>query len=250
MSRLDQVCESKLQTQFDSCDQLSANTFYYIEISALSDVHYNLIAAFAVNLGVDSAATGSVVRDNSDFYRVTGADAIVLHSQSGDADLRVFQTPSMALSTDSSLLVCESALGESDDICDPLDSVNTYYVEALGFTDVSYVLYAETSESYAIGDTGPAGGIVFYVDPGYASRGLEAAPEDQEAIDDYAEENTRSVIWGCGSEENIQNITDISSPAEDEIGNGAINTAAYLDQIDCGYDHMGFTGGAMGVAER
>lgn len=43
---------------------------------------------------------------------------------------------------------------------------------------------------YALGDTGPAGGLIFYVNPNYAADGwryLEAAPEDQSA----------GAKWGC-----------------------------------------------------
>ena len=43
---------------------------------------------------------------------------------------------------------------------------------------------------YAIGDTGPAGGLIFYVNPNYATDGwryLEAAPYDQSA----------GAKWGC-----------------------------------------------------
>ena len=45
-------------------------------------------------------------------------------------------------------------------------------------------------EDYAIGDTGPAGGLIFYQNPNYAAEGwryLEAAPFDQSA----------GVKWGC-----------------------------------------------------
>src|SRR5262249_10918101 len=45
-------------------------------------------------------------------------------------------------------------------------------------------------EGYAIGDTGPAGGLIFYQNPNYAAEGwryLEAAPFDQSA----------GVKWGC-----------------------------------------------------
>ncbi len=64
---------------------------------------------------------------------------------------------------------------------------------------------------YAIGDTGPAGGIVFYVDETELLF-LEAAPEDQ---DDLGAE------WGCDS-------IDIPGVAGTAIGRGAQNTAVML----------------------
>ena len=62
---------------------------------------------------------------------------------------------------------------------------------------------------YHIGDTGPAGGLVFYVtDDGL--HGLEAAPVDQS-----------SAIWGCVD-------IDITGAAGTAIGTGAQNTAAIV----------------------
>jgi hypothetical protein len=62
---------------------------------------------------------------------------------------------------------------------------------------------------FAIGDTGPAGGIVFYVTDG-GLHGLEAAPQDQGAG-----------IWGCEG-------TDIPGADGDAVGTGAQNTADIL----------------------
>jgi hypothetical protein len=65
---------------------------------------------------------------------------------------------------------------------------------------------------YAIGDTGPAGGKVFYVtDDGL--HGLEAAPEDQSRA-----------TWGCYT-------TLIAGADETRVGSGARNTADILS--DC-----------------
>ena len=63
--------------------------------------------------------------------------------------------------------------------------------------------------SYVIGDVGPAGGIVFYVD---ASKlhGLEAAPADQDPGE-----------WGC-------NGTEIAGADGRAVGTGAQNTADIL----------------------
>lgn len=69
-----------------------------------------------------------------------------------------------------------------------------------------------TNSSFAIGDTGPAGGIVFYVDPGDASKGLEAARED-----------AGRVQWGCISSRISATFRDA-----DSIGTGATNTQAII----------------------
>lgn len=61
--------------------------------------------------------------------------------------------------------------------------------------------------SYAIGDTGPAGGIVFYVTNG-GINGLEAAPVDQIAA-----------AWGCNG------APPIAGADGTAIGTGAQNTA-------------------------
>ena len=62
---------------------------------------------------------------------------------------------------------------------------------------------------YAIGDTGPAGGIVFYVTGG-GLHGLEAAPVDQD-----------SATWGCFT-------APIAGATGSAVGTGAANTAAIV----------------------
>lgn len=65
---------------------------------------------------------------------------------------------------------------------------------------------------YEVGDTGPAGGIVFYVTDG-GWHGLEAAQVDQ----------SEGAPWGCYG-------TAISGADGTDIGSGAQNTAAILEQ--------------------
>ncbi len=70
---------------------------------------------------------------------------------------------------------------------------------------------AQTSSTvYVIGDTGPCGGIVFYISNG-GLNGLEAAPSDQ----------STDIEWGCTG-------IDIAGATGTAIGTGATNTAAIL----------------------
>jgi hypothetical protein len=74
--------------------------------------------------------------------------------------------------------------------------------------------HAQTSSTlYAIGDSGPCGGIVYYITNG-GLNGLEAAPSDQGVAP-----------WGCDG-----TITGASGLA---IGDGAANTAAILAAGAC-----------------
>ncbi len=67
-------------------------------------------------------------------------------------------------------------------------------------------------DEFTIGSTGPAGGIVFYLDE-TGEHGLEAAPEDQDG--------GTGAEWGCDG-------TDITGAAGRVIGTGAQNTADML----------------------
>ena len=75
---------------------------------------------------------------------------------------------------------------------------------------ISLPAHAQTSGPtlYAVGDTGPAGGKVFYVTDG-GTQGLEASLAD-----------SVSAVWGCGG-------TDISGTST-AVGSGAANTDAII----------------------
>jgi hypothetical protein len=75
-----------------------------------------------------------------------------------------------------------------------------------------------TPDGYAIGDIGPAGGIVFYITDvrgGFGVHGLEAAPNDQ-----------GRARWGCFDDYN--NYQSIEGADGTAIGTGAQNTADIL----------------------
>jgi hypothetical protein len=112
-------------------------------------------------------------------------------------------------------VVFSSAPTVNDDMNSPY-SVGTVWVDTSGPT--AYILVDNSSGAavwtalggsttvYAIGDAGPAGGIVFYITDG-GLHGLEAAAVDQE-----------STQWGCDS-------TLISGANGTAVGTGEQNTA-------------------------
>jgi hypothetical protein len=77
--------------------------------------------------------------------------------------------------------------------------------------------------SYIIGDTGPAGGWVFYVDPG-GRHGLEAAPTDQNA----------AILWNNGASTN-------TNARLDGIGSGEMNTMLII--VNQGFDLNNYAAG-------
>jgi hypothetical protein len=81
-----------------------------------------------------------------------------------------------------------------------------------GFDQDGNIICSSSSApvTYAIGDTGPAGGIVFYVYAG-GLHGLEAAPADQ----------SMDALWGCYG-------TVIAGADGTAVGTGAQNTADIL----------------------
>jgi hypothetical protein len=118
-------------------------------------------------------------------------------------------------------VVFSSAPTVNDDMNNPY-SVGTVWVDTS--TNRLYILEDNTANAsvwtiaaapavtYAIGDTGPAGGFVFYVtDDGL--HGLEAAPED---IGGNA--TATLVAWGCSG-------TLLSGMNELGVGSGAHNTS-------------------------
>ncbi len=79
----------------------------------------------------------------------------------------------------------------------------------IGFDQGGNIICSSVPHTYAIGDTGPAGGIVFYIrDDGL--HGMEAAPADQSSAE-----------WGCY-------VTDIAGADGTAVGTGAQNTADIL----------------------
>ena len=78
---------------------------------------------------------------------------------------------------------------------------------------------APASIEYAIGDTGPAGGIVFHVTNG-GLNGLEAAPVDQ-----------ASAPWNCNGTD-IEGVANLEDSGVSDPNSGAVN--APLIAVACG----------------
>jgi hypothetical protein len=97
-------------------------------------------------------------------------------------------------------------------VADPYSKAFSQSATVLAGTGVK--IAAVKGPSYTIGDTGPAGGIIFY-DKGKATEGwrfLEAAPNDQSV----------GVQWYNG------NYIDIKASVATAIGTGKANTAAII----------------------
>jgi hypothetical protein len=142
-------------------------------------------------------------------------------------------------------VVFSSAPTVNDDMNNPY-SVGTVWVDTS--TNRLYILEDNTANSavwtiaaapavtYALGDTGPAGGFVFYV-TGDGLHGLEAAPED---IGGNA--SATLVVWGC-------NGTLLSGMNELGVGSGVHNTsqrdlcsdASTAAKAAAAYEYNGYT---------
>ncbi len=97
----------------------------------------------------------------------------------------------------------------------------------VGTSDVTNInVHCNCITTICIGDTGPAGGIVFYVD-GTGGSGLEAAPEHQD--------DGTGAEWGCYG-------TYVPGADGTAIGTGALNTAQIV--AACG------AGTAAGLADN
>jgi hypothetical protein len=94
-------------------------------------------------------------------------------------------------------------------------STTTLYILEDNTANVAvWTIAAAPAVTYALGDTGPAGGIVFYVTAG-GLRGLEAAPSDQD--------DGNGIRWDTVSKAN----TDTGAIA-DGIGAGDMNTTLII----------------------
>ena len=110
-------------------------------------------------------------------------------------------------------------------IADPVVSTNTLVVTAQDGTTVVTYTVTVNAELLAIGDTGPAGGLIFY-DKGSVLDGwryLEAAPSDQNQSADVG------IIWAIADYQS----TAVTGTLE-TIGSGSANTGKIIAQNGVG----------------
>jgi hypothetical protein len=116
-------------------------------------------------------------------------------------------------------------------------STNTLYILEDNTANAAvWIIAAAPAVTYALGDTGPAGGFVFYI-TGDGLHGLEAAPED---IGGNA--TATLVAWGCSG-------TLLTGMNELGVGSGAHNTsqrdlcddASTAAKAAAAYEYNGYT---------
>ena len=108
----------------------------------------------------------------------------------------------------------QSGIGDMNTVCDGTTTgmirYNTDNSAFEGCDGTAWVSLNATGDTYAIGDNGPAGGVVFYITDG-GLHGLEAAPTDQ----------SNGSQWGCYE-------TMIAGADGTAVRTGAQNTSEIL----------------------
>jgi hypothetical protein len=116
----------------------------------------------------------------------------------------------------------DSTIGISfDDVGRYKMSVSLPLFSSLLVNDGSVIAEVASPRPYVVGDTGPSGGIVFYVD-GTGMHGLEAAPTDLEVGD--------GVPWGCNNTLVRANYLGNGYGHQRALGTGALNTINIINQ--------------------
>lgn len=128
--------------------------------------------------------------------------------------------------------VAAQNVADGSAVTEPADPAKNYFVFSGWYTEeacinpwdfstgtvtASITLYAKWEDQYAIGDTGPAGGYIFYINTNYETDGwryMESSPVD----------------LGPSVLSNIQDVYAVTSV---EIGSGLNNTALLLAQTGC-----------------
>ncbi len=159
-------------------------------------------------------ATGASGADGQDGATgTTGADGLSIQGPQGDPGTSRWadNDPSNTVETTGSVKI-----GDDGAACTSTNEGTIRFKTDIkifeGCNGTAWVSLSSAPGSYAIGDTGPAGGIVFYI-TNYGLSGLEAAPVDQST--------SANAEWGCLG-------IEIAGADGTAVGTGAQNTADIL----------------------
>ncbi|MEM7378763.1 MAG: serine protease [Pseudomonadota bacterium] len=109
----------------------------------------------ATDLTVNVASAGTLSRNDSALYRVSGGDEATLTTSAGDADLLVYAGDVLT----SGNVTCESVLGGTNtDACALPNSTDPVYIEVRGFIDSNFALTVSGTAPVLPQATQPGGG--------------------------------------------------------------------------------------------
>lgn len=123
----------------------AANIEYFAENTPFVEISAGVVTPMAppapttfTELATGTQVTGSVFSDESDGYRVTGADEIILTTTNGDADLYVYSE------SDATGLLCAVANSERISTC-ALPPSDTIYISVAGYNNANYSIVANSN---------------------------------------------------------------------------------------------------------
>lgn len=170
------VCSADGLAAIDEC-LLDTVGNYFIAVAGYDDSDYALsvnvggasvVDVQIVTLQLNSAVSGSLLKDTAAVYRATTGNTATLTSVSGDADLLVFSSEDFSVDT----LICASNEGGSAlDSCNYSDTDAEVFIGVYGFSDASFTLEISSStpvvtvqtgivEGNAGGGGGSVGGLI------------------------------------------------------------------------------------------
>ena len=220
--------------------KLTFNTKYFV-IAALLGLMSGPVTADVPN----TFTAGDTIRASEMNANFSALDTRITANEALEARINALETHAASTANPHSVDKAQVGLGNVEDIrvnttattapsiSNDSDSgypvgsvwINTTNLQSYVLVDATpaNAVWKEIERTYNIGDTGPAGGIVFYVYGG-GKHGLEAAPGDQSV----------GARW-CSTSDDITGATGLA------VGDGQANTAAIL---------AGCTGGTTGIAAQ
>lgn len=152
------VCSSSaapLQSTTDTCIIPTTQSTYYVTVVGFSAANYSLLArstvtASATRLTLGQVARGDVAQGGFAYYVVSGAESVVLTSESGDADLLV-TTDSNFQENDTSCTSLEFSADSVTDTC-AVTNGGDHYILVRGYTDATYSIVANDATTQPLAD--------------------------------------------------------------------------------------------------